>query len=112
MNSLKRTVDANFSYLLFGNTFSDKHLVVDNYNSFGKDSLIEEVFSKEGYLGAVGGVLEYLTEIHFLKRNYVDYRFDKEFSGEIIDHNGLMSKQNIIYYCRDLKSDYDASFRH
>lgn len=111
MNNLKRTVDANFSYLLFGNGFSNKHLVIDNYNSFGEGSLIEEVFLKDGYLGAVGGALEYLTEIHFLEKKLsVDYRFDKEFSGEIIDHNGFISKQNIIYYCRDLKSDYDVSF--
>ena len=49
INISKRTMDANFSYLLFGNDFSQRYFQSINYSSFGKDSLIEELFLKDGY---------------------------------------------------------------
>ena len=112
-NNLKRTRDANFSYLLFGDGFSNRHLEVtsESYSSFGEGSLIEEVFLKDGYLAAVGGALQYLSEIHFLERKIgVNYRYDKAFSGETIDIKGNNSKQDMIYYCRDLNYNYGVSF--
>ena len=110
-NRLKRTSDAMFSYLLFGKSFSNRHFISSNYASFGEDSLIEEIYLKDGYLGAIGGVVEHLTEIHFLERKLnVNYRFDKQFSGVIMDQEGKEEEQVITYYCRDLESDYIPSF--
>ena len=110
-NPLKRTMDANFSYLLFGNNFSDKFYKSIDYSSFGENSLIEDIFLQDGYLGAIGGVIEYLTEVHYLERKLnVDYRFDKKFSGSAIDKNNKKQKYTLTYYCRDLKSDYAVSF--
>ena len=110
-NKSKRTADANFSYLLFGDKFSNKHFKVSNYSSFGEGSLIEEVFNKDGYLGAIGGVLEYLTEIHFLERKLnINYRFDKDFYGTSIDANRCKVNNKITYFCRDLNLNYVNSF--
>jgi len=101
-NKIKRTIDANFSYILFGNKFSNKHLLMSNYSSFGEGSLMEEVFNKDGYLGAIGGALEYLTEIHFLENKLnVIYRFDKVFTGTSIMSNGRVFNNKITYFCRD-----------
>jgi len=109
-NKLKRTADANFSYLLFGNKFSDKHLSVHDYSTFGEGSLIDEVFKKDGYLGAIGGALEYLTEIHYLERKLnVHYRFDKIFKGSSVDSSGNVVNNQMTYFCRDLDSDYSVS---
>ena len=110
-NKTKRTIDANFSYLLFGKNFSSSHFKISDYSSFGKSSLIDEVYNKDGYLGAIGGALEYLTEIHFLERKLnISYRFNKNFYGVSIDANGNKIKNKITYYCRDLDSDYSVSF--
>ena len=110
-NINKRTADANFSYLMFGDEFSENHLSVSDYSTFGENSLIDEVYNKDGYLGAVGGVLEYLTEIHYLERKLnVTYRFDKIFKGSSINTNGKIIKNQLTYFCRDLESDYSVSF--
>ena len=111
-NKKKRTTDANFSYLLFGNGFPGKHFTVPNhYSSFGEESLIDDVFNKDGYLGAIGGILERLTEVHFIEKKLnVDYRFNKLFTGLSIDKNGKKTNSKITYFCRDLDSDYVVSF--
>ena len=110
-NKSKRTADANFSYLLFGDGFSKRHFTVSDYSSFGEGSLIGEVYNKDGYLGAVGGALEYLTEIHYLERKLnVSYRFDKIFKGSSVNTNGKIINNQLTYFCRDLESDYSVSF--
>jgi aminoglycoside 3-N-acetyltransferase len=106
----KRTADANFSYLMFGSSFSSKHLKVLNYSTFGKDSLIDEVYNKDGYLGVIGDALEYLTEVHYLeKRLNVSYRSDKIFKGASINTDGEIIHNQLTYFCRDLKSNYSGS---
>ena len=110
-NKLKRTADPNFSYLLFGNNFSNEHFKVQNYNSFGNNSLIDELYTKDGYLGAIGGILEHLTEIHYLERRIkVHYRSDKIFEGVTIDRNKDQKTTSVEYFCRFLDSDYVPSF--
>ncbi len=110
-NISKRTADANFSYLMFGDGFSSKHLSVSDYSTFGEGSLIEEIYNKDGYLGAIGGALEYLTEIHYLERKLnVSYRFDKIFKGVSVNTNGEIINNQLTYFCRDLEADYSVSF--
>jgi len=109
-NVIKRTADPNFSYLLFGDDFSTDHYKVDDYASFGNGGLIEDVFLHDGYLGAIGGALEYLTEVHFIEKKLdVDYRFDKKFDGVSIDYSGTKKNSTTTFYCRDLKLDYGVS---
>ena len=101
-NLYKRTSDANYSYVLFGKLFSASHYELNDYSSFGDNSLIEELLVKDGYLGSVGNVLEYLTEIHYVENKLgVAYRFNKEFSGKTIDIKGNESVLKMEYFCRN-----------
>jgi len=101
----KRMVDALFSYLVFADQISKKHFEIKDYESFGDDSLIGELFAKDGYVGSIGGVLSYTTEVHFLERLLgVSYRYNKSFTGTIIDYTGKKHKQKITFYCRKLDS--------
>ena len=55
--------------------------------------------------------MEHLTEVHFIERKLgVDYRFDTEFQGQVVDAKGNTSRQTTTYYCRNLNSEYIASF--
>jgi aminoglycoside 3-N-acetyltransferase len=97
----KRTVDAFFSYLLFGDKDS-KHFKINDYECFGDDSLISELFAKDGYVCCVGNVFHNTpTEIHYIERLLgVEYRFNKIFKGRIKDCSGDFHDQTIIFYCR------------
>ena len=109
-NTIKRTSDPNFSYLLFGNNFSNRHFEINHSTSFGNNSFIDDVFKQDGYLGAIGGALEYLTEIHFIEKKLdVDYRFDKNFKGVTTSHSGKKIDSTTTFFCRDLSSNYAVS---
>jgi aminoglycoside N3'-acetyltransferase len=110
-NKSKRAADANFSHLLFGNELPDKHFLTSDSSSFGNDSFVDEIFKKDGYLGAIGDALEYLTEIRYLERKLnISYRFDKIFKGSSVNTNCKVANNQITYFCRDLESDYSVSF--
>jgi len=110
-NAEKRTSDANFSYVLFGKSFSDKYCKPMDYSTFGSGSLIDYVYDNNGYLGAIGGALDYLTEIHYLEKKLnVDYRIDKDFYGVTIDKYGNKIKNKITYFCKNLDYEYLVSF--
>ena len=111
-NILKRTIDPNFSYLLFGNNFSTRHFEISNSSSFGSDSLIDDVFLQDGYLGTIGDdPLRHLTEIHFIEKKLgVDYRFDKKFKGVTISNSGIEKHSTTTFFCRDLSLNYIVSW--
>ena len=110
-NIFNRTCDPNFSYLLYGNNFDCRHKKVHDYNTFGDGGLIDDIFKSNGYLCALGGVLEHLTELHYIENKLkLSYRSNKIFNGNTIDYKGIKHNQNIIYYCRDLDSNYISSF--
>jgi aminoglycoside 3-N-acetyltransferase len=101
-NKFKRTIDPNFSYLLFGNNFDNKHFSVTDYDSFGVESLIDDIYLHNGYLGAVGGALNYLTEYIYLENKFkVNYRYDKKFEGITIDYQGNKKKSIVTYFCKN-----------
>lgn len=105
----KRTVDALFSYTVFGDGISRKHFEISDYESFGHGSLMEEVFNKDGYIWSIGGVFRNSTEIHFIEKLLeIDYRYDKIFNGKIIDRDGKTHDQQIKYFCK--KFDYNLAY--
>lgn len=107
----KRSCDPIFSYLIYGNFFDNRHKEVHDYDSFGKGGLIDDLFQSNGYLCAIGGVLEHLTELHYIENLLgVNYRFNKKFYGHTIDSKGLVKKQTCNFFCRKLNSDYISSF--
>ena len=103
-NPLKRTADGMFSYLLFNNDPNSRYFDMKDYEIFGNDSLIGELFNSNGYICCIGNVFHNApTEVHFLERLLnVPYRFDKIMSGEFIDKQGNFAKQNLLFYCRNL----------
>ena len=109
-----RTQDGNFSYLNFSNHFFQDHLQkIESYATFGKNSLIDELFDSDGYLCALGCGLEF-TEIHYIEKKLnVPYRFNKKFTGKIKD-GADEYKQNNTYFCRDtslgLRSNFDVLY--
>ena len=110
-NPEKRSIDPMFSYLMYGNFFDKRHREVHNFETFGKGSLIDDIYKANGYLCAIGGVLEHLTELHYIEKMLcVKYRHNKKFFGKTIDLQGLSHNQIITFFCRDLDSDYTSSF--
>lgn len=108
----KRTVDALFSYIVLGNKISGRHFEISDYDSFGRGSLIEEVFEKDGYIWTIGGVFKNSTEIHFIEKELkVNYREDKVFSGNIIDAEGKRYHQNVTFFCKNFDYRYWYDFK-
>ena len=69
------------------------------------------MFLQDGYLGVIGGALEYLTEIHFIEKKLgVDYRFDKKFKGVTISNSGKKKHSTTTFFCRDLGLNYVPTF--
>jgi aminoglycoside 3-N-acetyltransferase len=102
----KRTVDAIFSYIIYGDKISGNHFEVSDYETFGEGSIMEEVFNLDGYIWAIGGVFKNSTEIHFIEKMLqISYRYDKIFSGQIIDKEGKAHEQQITYFCKNF--DYN-----
>ena len=96
---------------MYGNFFNKRHKEVHNIDTFGEGSLIDDIFKANGYLCAIGGVLEHLTELHYIENMIgVKYRQNKNFTGKIIDFKGLVHNQTTTFFCRDLDSDYASSF--
>ena len=111
LNPEKRSFDPMFSYLMYGNFFHKRHKEVHDVDTFGRGSLIDDIFKVNGYLCAIGGVLEHLTELHYIENILgVSYRNNKKFFGKIIDLQGLLHNQTCTFFCRDLDSDYTSSF--
>ncbi|MDQ3019275.1 MAG: AAC(3) family N-acetyltransferase [Bacteroidota bacterium] len=109
----KRTVDALFSYITFGNKISDKHFEVQDYESFGKNSLIEELFETDGYICSIGGVFRNCTEIHFIEKLLdVKYRSDKIFKGSIIDYDDKIHNQQTTYFCKTFDHNLWYDFKN
>jgi len=101
----RRTVDSMFSYLLFDGGHGDRHLRDGDYESFGDESLIADLYKTHGFICCVGGVFHNTpTEAHFLERKIgVSYRFDKRFTGTVINARGETYTQNLVFYCRKLE---------
>lgn len=109
----KRTVDPLFSYVTFGNEISNKHFEVTDYESFGNNSLIEELFEKDGYICSIGGVFRNCTEIHFIEKLLdVKYRADKIFKGSIIDYEGKNHKQQVTFFCKTFDHNLWYNFKN
>lgn len=97
----KRTLDGIFSYITYGDSFTERHFEIGDFESFGDDGIAGEVFADDGWIASVGGVFRHATEVHFLEKKLnVSYRYDKDFHGEIIDIEGKGHKSTVRYFCR------------
>ena len=65
--------------------------------------MLSEILQLDGLIGSIGGVIQSTTEIHHVeKKLQVEYRYDKTFSGSIINSDGGTYEQSAIFFCRDL----------
>jgi len=100
----KRTDDANFSVTAIGlkaNLFTSDI----SEHSFGNNSFWDKFWRENGKICKFNMSSDFNTFIHFVeKKNNVEYRFDKEFSGISIE-NGKKIKRKNIHFVRNLEKD-------
>jgi aminoglycoside 3-N-acetyltransferase len=99
---IKRTLEPIFSISMRGREidyFSD----ISNL-CFGEGSIYDKLYASGAKLVGLGiPSAEALTPIHYIeKRANVSYRFDKHFSGTIIDHSDNRIPSEFIYFVRKL----------
>lgn len=109
----KRTHDGLFSYISYSQNMFQNHKNFTAYESFGKGSVIDELYQKNGYIGVLGCGLRMMTEIYYLENiQNVPYRYTKQFTGTIQLIDNTEKLQEISYFCRntdlfpDLLSDF------
>lgn len=72
---------------------------------FGSDSVFDRLYKLNGKLMLFGRPFD-ITYTHYVERFFgVSYRFDKVFSGTVIDENGNTSNKKVTYYVRYLDRD-------
>ena len=103
-NSSRRTSDGVFSYLIFGTLPIFKEYMHQRLRNdcFGESSLLNKVLQADGWISSIGGVIQSTTEIHHVEKKLdVQYRFDKKFSGTIVNKDNSYQQES-IFFCRDL----------
>lgn len=72
---------------------------------FGENSLFDRLYKIGGKLMLFGRPFD-ITYAHYVEREFkVNYRFDKLFTGTIIDENGKSFSSSCIYYVRYLEKN-------
>jgi aminoglycoside 3-N-acetyltransferase len=107
LKNVKRTLDPNFSCLIYGKD-KNKLASVGN-NSFGKNSIYEKLHNKNTKLVSFGLKTFDPTFVHYVEQFYdenidkIGYRYLKKNKGTITNKNKKYSK---IFYCflRNLKA--------
>lgn len=111
-NLEKRTADPIFSYTVFSKNKILQDNIIKDYETFGETGLISKVFDMDGYIGSIGDVLWRTTEAHYLEKKLnVRYRFDKQFSGQVIDLNCDLHNVVSMFFCRDFKFKKATNFK-
>ena len=112
--NVERTLDPMFSYLIFGNNAANIAKVVGK-NTFGADGIYQYFYENNVKLISFGLNKYDPTFIHYVEQYYhenideLDYRYIKEFNGEIINHSGekFQDKQYCFSRILELYGDWD-----
>jgi aminoglycoside 3-N-acetyltransferase len=104
-----RTVDPLFSYVVMGNGLSEENFSPRDYESFGNNSLIAELYENNAMICSVASPwTKTFTELHFIERMLdVKYRQNKTFYGKTIDAGGDIHETSVTFFCRN----YDYKLR-
>ena len=99
----RRTIDPIFSYMVKGDGISRDNFVVRDYECFGDNSLMSELYEKDSMVCSIAAPWDRVfTEVHFIERLLgMKYRKNKTFQGETVDASGLHHKTSAVFYCRD-----------
>ncbi len=100
----KRTLDPIYSFVVLGNLKDELGNLVYK-NSYGANSMFAKLREKNGMIMIIG--LKYNDSVtffhHIEEMQKVDYRFPKEFQGEIIGYDDERKKGKITLYVRNLE---------
>lgn len=109
-HQFSRSCDPNFSVTGFGPNISSLFKDLPR-TSFGENCLYQRLEEKKAKICNFGLTLSHLTPIHYIEKEMkVPYRFDKIFSGNIINGNSK-DYQEWTYFVRYMtsKSEPDCS---
>ena len=100
-NSYYRDLMPVFNFL--SNSKEDYTLVEDNdiIDPFGLNSTFDFLFNNNSYLIHYGSSFNSSTIIHYIERisGKLSYRYDKQFSIEIVDHNSIKNVKFNYHVC-------------
>jgi aminoglycoside 3-N-acetyltransferase len=99
-----RSIDPIFSHAAIGKD-AKKLLQGVSASCFGEDSFFDRFYHADGKIMNFGKFFD-ITFIHYIERKYgVDYRYDKQFSGEIIKEDGAHLNRDVTFYVRALPEE-------
>lgn len=104
-----RTIDPLFSYIVIGNGISEENFSPRDYESFGDNSLISELYENNAMICSIASSwTRTFTELHLIERMLeVKYRQNKTFHGKTIDSSGNVHETNVTFFCKN----YDYNLR-
>ncbi|HEU0117285.1 MAG TPA: AAC(3) family N-acetyltransferase [Alphaproteobacteria bacterium] len=99
-----RSHDPNFSVAVRGK-YAREFAGATSDNSFGPGSAFDLLMQHDGWIGCLGCAFERITFVHYVEQSIgVDYRYFKNFSGNIID-GASVKPATVAYYVRHLDRD-------
>ncbi len=100
----KRTFDPVFSFSILGK-HRDYLANLKYEHSFGPNSVFAKLRELDAKIMIIGlSYNESMTFFHHIEEiQGCDYRYFKEFVGEIIDYDGIKNKNKIIIFVRDIE---------
>jgi aminoglycoside 3-N-acetyltransferase len=113
--NVERTLDPMFSYLIFGNNAINV-ANIPNKNTFGSDGIYQYLHESNAKLISFGLNKYDPTFIHYAEQYYhenvhkLDYRYIKEFDGEIISAGGEKFQDKQYCFSRILERYVDWEF--
>jgi len=101
-----RTRHPLYSFAVWG-AGARELLAVDSVDSFGKGTIFEKLEQWDAKVLVIGvGALSGTTYIHHVEQMVgVPYRYNKEFTADYIDAEGVCSKKTCRMFVRDLDMD-------
>jgi aminoglycoside 3-N-acetyltransferase len=114
-SNVERTLDPMFSYLIFGNNSANIAKVAGK-NTFGPDGIYQYLYENNAKLISFGLNKYDPTFIHYAEQYYhqnihkLDYRYIKEFNGEIINFSGDTFQDKQYCFSRILERYGDWDF--
>ena len=103
LNDCYRNLEPNFSMAGIGNSIKDI-ILRDRELTFGKNSIYEKIEDSDVLFLLLGiGWDQGLSYFMHLEASYaVDYRYNKEFKGELINYDGNLLLDKAVHFVRDL----------
>ncbi len=107
----KRTKHPLYSFMVWGN-YSDYLCNLDNVNSWGEGTVFDFLYKKSAkwLLFDVDLTQGYSYVHHIEQMAGAPYRYNKEFSSDYTDENGITSKRTYKMFVRDLEIDPQENF--